>query len=77
MYALFDLKDTYGPHIDQIDGELCIRLDKYRKDYPELIDVMHKWYEAWKQDQDDPSSLDKYIDRKLNYPHYISRKKEN
>ena len=76
MYALFDLEDTYGLHIDQIDGELCIRLDKYRKDYPELFDMMHKWYEAWKHDQDDPSSLDEYIDWKLNYPHYISRKKD-
>ena len=27
MYALFDLEDTYGLHIDQIDGELCIRLE--------------------------------------------------
>ena len=28
MYALFDLEDTYGLHIDQIYGELCIKLDR-------------------------------------------------
>ena len=29
MYTLFDLEDTYGIHIDQIDGELCLRMDRH------------------------------------------------
>jgi transcriptional regulator with XRE-family HTH domain len=76
MYTLFDLEDTYGMHIDEIDGELCIRLDRHRKDYPELFDMMQHWYEAWKQDQKDSASPDDYINWKLNYPHYINRKKD-
>ena len=37
---------------------------------------MHQWYEAWKQDQEGFASLDDYINWKLNYPHYINRKKD-
>ena len=28
MHTLFTLEDLYGLHIDEIDGELCLRLDK-------------------------------------------------
>ena len=30
MHTLFTLEDLYGLHIDEIDGELCLRLDKSR-----------------------------------------------
>lgn len=75
MYALFDLEDTYGLHVDQIDGELCIRLDRHSKDYPQLFYMMNDWHTAWKKDQDHPESIDEYVDWKLNYPHYINRDK--
>ena len=62
-------------HVDEIDRELCIRLDRHRKDYPELFDMMQHWYEAWEQDQEYSASLDD-IDWKLNYTHYINPKKD-
>lgn len=75
MYALFDLEDTYGLHIDQIDGELCIRLDRSDSSYPQLFDLFQEWYEARKRDLDDPAEMDEYVDWKLNYPHPIGHKK--
>ena len=75
MYTLFDLEDTYGLHVDEIDGELCIRLNRQRPDYVDLLEMMEDWYAAWKHDQDDPSSLDEYTDWKLNYPHPMNRRK--
>ena len=74
MYTLFDLEDTYGLHIDQIDGELVIRMDKYHQKYLSIFDQFLEWYEAWKQDQtdDDPVA---YTEWKINYPPKINRKK--
>ena len=31
MHTLFTLEDLYGLHIDEIDGELCLRLDKAKE----------------------------------------------
>lgn len=73
MYTFFDLEDTYGLHVDDIDGELCIRLDKHHSDYLRLLEMLEEWYDAWKQDHDDSSSLDEYTDWKLNYPHPLKR----
>ena len=37
-------------HIDQIDGELCLRMDCIHKEYVSVFDMMLEWYEAWKKD---------------------------
>ena len=74
MYTLFDLEDTYGIHIDQIDGELCLRMDCIHKEYVSVFDMMLEWYEAWKKDQEDESNLDGYLEWKLGYPHPINKK---
>ena len=65
---------TYGIHIDQIDGELCLRLDRYHKEYVNLYGMMLEWYEARKKDEEDESDLDGYLEWKLGYPHPINRK---
>ena len=74
MYTLFDLEDTYGIHIDQIDGELCLRMNCIHKEYVSVFDMMLEWYEAWKKDQEDESNLDGYLEWKLGYPHPINKK---
>lgn len=73
MYTLFDLEDTYGIHIDQIDGELVLRMDKHHPDYLALFDHLLEWYEVWKRDQtdDDPAA---YTEWKITYPPKINRK---
>lgn len=68
MYMFFDLEETYGIHVDEIDGELCLRLDRSRKDYTELYDMLLKWNEARKNGQADFDSSVVYEEWKLHYP---------
>ncbi len=68
MYMFFYLEETYGIHVDEIDGELCLRLDRSRKDYIELFDMLLKWNEARKNGQADFDSSVAYEEWKLHYP---------
>ena len=46
MHTLFTLEDLYGLHIDEIDGELCLRLDKSKgTTYLSMFDMFHAWQE--------------------------------
>ena len=45
MHTLFTLEDTRGLKIGEIDGELCLRLDKSTgMDYVELYDMLYQWF---------------------------------
>lgn len=33
----------YGIKIGEIDGELCLRLDRERREYPHLFEPFHAW----------------------------------
>ena len=68
MYMLFDLEETYGIRVDQIDGEICLRMDRFRKDYVEIYDMILKWYEARKAGQADFDAGAAYEEWKLHYP---------
>ena len=50
MYNLFDMENTFGIHIDQIDGELCLRMDRMNKQYVTVYDHLLEWYEEWKME---------------------------
>lgn len=44
MHTLFALEDMYGLKIGEIDGEVCLRLDKSRgSDYRNLFDMFASW----------------------------------
>ena len=44
MHTLFALEDMYGFFIDDIDGEIVLRLDKSRgKSYAKLFDMFYEW----------------------------------
>ena len=46
MHTLFTLEDLYGLHIGDIDGELCLRLDKSKgTTYLSMFDMFHAWQE--------------------------------
>ena len=68
MYMFFDLEETYGIHVGEIDGELCLRLDRSRKDYVEIFDMLLKWNEARKSGQGDFDATAAYEEWKLHYP---------
>lgn len=62
------VRDYYYLHIDQIEGELCIRMDRSHKDYVRLFDMMLQWYEERKKGDVDFESSMAYEEWKLNYP---------
>ena len=47
MHTLFALEDIYGLKIGEIDGELCLRLDKQRG---ATYESMFKMFDAWRQE---------------------------
>ena len=50
MHTLFALEDMYGIKIGEIDGELCLRLDREHREYHTCLNLfMHgnKWLQNW------------------------------
>ena len=46
MHTLFALEDMYGLKIGEIDGEICLRLDKSDySTYSSMFDMFHAWQE--------------------------------
>ena len=46
MHTLFALEDMYGLKIGEIDGEVCLRLDKsIGSTYSTMFDMFHAWQE--------------------------------
>lgn len=77
MYTLFDLEETYGIHIDKIDGQYCLTVDPSSSSRS-IRSSFSEWYKAWKnmkENPTDPHAQQAYLDWKLNYPHPINEKK--
>ena len=46
MHTLFALEDMYGLKVGEIDGEVCLRLDKFSgSTYSTMFDMFHAWRE--------------------------------
>jgi len=46
-HTFFALDDLYGLHIGEIDGEVCLRLDKFKRTtYLSMFDIFHAWHET-------------------------------
>ena len=46
MHTLFALEDIYGLKVGEIDGEICLRLDKSKgTTYLQMFDMFHAWQE--------------------------------
>ena len=44
MHTLFAIEDLYGLHIGEIDGEVCLRLDKDKGSaYLSMFDMFQAW----------------------------------
>ncbi|MBR5273613.1 MAG: helix-turn-helix transcriptional regulator, partial [Bacteroidales bacterium] len=44
MHTFFALEDRYGLKVSQIDGELCLRLNKIdNKSYLSMFDMLYAW----------------------------------
>ena len=43
MHTFFALEDMYGLKISEIDGEICLHLDKTNSNYTSLFRMFHSW----------------------------------
>lgn len=47
MHTLFTLEDRYGLHIDEADGEICLKVDvRKNKDAAQLHEMLCAWRQA-------------------------------
>ena len=69
MHTLFALEDMYGLKIGEIDGEICLRLDKSDySTYSSMFKMLHAWqFEAARLEQGEITK-EKYDDWRYKYP---------
>ena len=69
MHSLFALEDMYGIKIGEIDGELCLRLDKSKgTTYLSMFDMFHAWQEQAEKLKSEEISKEEYDQWRYNYP---------
>ncbi len=68
MHTLFALEDMYGIKIGEIDGELCLRLDREHKEYQHLFEPFHAWKQVAAKLESGEISQEKYDNWRYNYP---------
>ena len=69
MHTLFALEDIYGLKIGEIDGEVCLRLDKSRgTTYLQMFDMLHAWQEESAKLERGEISREEYNRWRYKYP---------
>ena len=69
MHTLFALGDLYGVHIDDIDGKLCLRLDKSKGMTDlSLFDMFSAWQQQAKKLRSGEITKEEYDAWHYNYP---------
>lgn len=69
MHTLFALEDMYGIKIGEIDGELCLRLDKSKgTTYLSMFDMFHAWQEQAEKLKSGEITKEEYDQWRYNYP---------
>ena len=68
-HTLFALEDIYGIHIGDIDGELCLRLDKSKgMTYLSMLDIFTAWQQEAEKLKNDGITKEEYDSWRYNYP---------
>lgn len=69
MHTLFALEDMYGLKIGEIDGEVCLRLDKSTgSTYSTMFDMFHAWQEQAEKLKSGEITQEEYDQWRYNYP---------
>ena len=71
MHTLFALEDIRGLTIGEIDGEICLRLDRSKgKTYVAMFDMLSAWAEQAKKLETGEITREDYDRWRYNYPQY-------
>ena len=69
MHTLFALEDMYGIKIGEIDGEVCLRLDKSAgTTYTTMFDMFHAWQEQAARLEQGEITEEEYDQWRYKYP---------
>lgn len=76
MHTLFALEDIRGLTIGEIDGEICLKLDKSKgKSYVDMLEMLSAWAEQAKKLEDGEITREDYDRWRYNYPKYDTTRK--
>ena len=71
MHTLFALEDLRGLQIGEIDGEICLRLDKSRgRTYDEMIQMFSAWRQQAVKLETGEITKDEYDQWRYRYPKF-------
>ena len=70
MHTLFALEDIRGLTIGEIDGEICLRLDKFKGTYHSMFEMLSAWAEQAKKLEAGEITREDYDRWRYNYPKY-------
>lgn len=74
MHTFFALEDRYGIKIGEIDGELCLRLDKSKgNDYLNLFDMFSSWQKEAAKLEAGEITKEEYDRWRYRYPQFDSK----
>ena len=68
MHTFFALEDMYGLKIGELDGELCLRLDKGSKEYLRLLEMFQAWQSAAAKVESGEMTSEEYDEWRYKYP---------
>ena len=71
MHTLFALEDLYGLKIGNIDGEVCLRLNKFNgTNYLSMFDMFSAWEREAAKLQNGEITKEEYDQWRYNYPKF-------
>ena len=71
MHTLFTLEDLRGLRVTEVDGEVCIKLDKSNgKTYHEMSQMLFAWLEQAKKLEAEEITKEEYDQWRYRYPEY-------
>lgn len=72
MHTLFALEDLYGIKVNEINGEVCLALDKETgSNYITMFEMFSAWNEQAKKLKNGEISKEKYDNWRYNYPERV------
>ena len=73
MHTLFTLEDRYGLHIDEADGEVCLKVDvRQNKDAAQLHEMLCAWRQAAAMLKAGEITQEEYDRWRYRYPEFDS-----
>lgn len=74
MHTLFTLEDLYGFKINNIDGEICLMLDKANSSTLSMFDMLNAWYKEADKFKRGEIYKEEYDEWRYNYPHIKAKR---